>query len=101
MKDAVYNRIITEVSENLDLPKVFVDKVYKAYWRVVREHISSLPLKEDLSDEQFTQLKPNVNIPSIGKLYVTLEKYRWCKDKFEYIKQIRQNNNTDVKDNKD
>lgn len=99
MRNFVYERIINEVAESLSLPKKIVDRAYRSYWRVVREHISQLPLKEDLSDEEFTQLQPNVNIPSIGKLYVTQERYRLLKDKFEKIKQYRENSN--VEDNKD
>lgn len=98
MRNFVHERIVTEVANNLSLPKKFVDRVYRAYWRAVREHISALPLKDNLSDEEFAQLQPNVNIPSIGKLYVTQEKYRWLKNKFEQIKQLRENNNAE--DNK-
>lgn len=74
-----YKEIIADISVKLNLPKGLVDKTYRAYWRAVREHIQSLPLKEDLSDEEFLRLQPNVNIPSIGKLYVTPERYRAMK----------------------
>ena len=98
MRDFIYEEILTETANDLQMPKKFIDSVYKAYWRAVREHICSLPLKKDLSDEEFTELQPNVNIPSIGKLYVTAEKYRWMKNKFEQIKQFKENN---VEDNED
>lgn len=99
MRNFVYEQAVAEVAQSLGLPKRLVNKAYRSYWRVVREHISQLPLKDDLSDEEFAQLQPNVNIPSIGKLYVTQEKYRWLKDKFEKIKQYREENN--VEDNED
>lgn len=83
-----YDEIIQKVSEELDLPKKFVDKIYRAFWRAVREHIESLPLKEDLTDEQFMELQPNVNIPSIGKLYVTLDRYRRLKKQSAIIRNI-------------
>jgi len=70
-----YKDIIVKVAGDLGLSKRLVDKTYRAYWKAVREHISSLPLKEDLTDEEFMKLQPNVNIPSIGKLYVTLNRY--------------------------
>lgn len=70
---------IAEVAKNMGLPKCFVNKVYRAYWRSVREHIIALPLKDDLSDKEFSKLQPNVNIPSIGKLYVTLDRYKRVK----------------------
>lgn len=82
-----YKEIISLVSKELNLPKTLVDRVYKSYWKVVREHIESLPLKDDLSDEEFLALRPNINIPSIGKLYVTLDRYKGIKKHEEYKKK--------------
>lgn len=101
MRNFIYEEAVAKVAEELQLPKKFVDRVYRSYWKAVREHITELPLKDDLSDEEFIRLQPNVNIPSIGKLYVTVEKYRWWKDKFEYIKQMRENREKDAEDNED
>lgn len=84
-----YNDIISAVAEKTGIPKKVVDKSYKAYWKAVREHITSLPLKKDLTDEEFSKLQPNVNIPSIGKLYVTKERYRSLKNQHKYIKEHR------------
>lgn len=86
-----YDEIIAKISSELGLPKRLVDKTYMAFWRSVREHISSLPLKEDLTDEEFMKLQPNVNIPSLGKLNVTLDRYHRMKKAFEYYKQRQQN----------
>lgn len=77
-----YDEIIAKVASDLGLPKRLVDKTYKSYWKAVREHISSLPLKEDLTDEEFMKLQPNVNIPSLGKLYLTLDRYRKIKESY-------------------
>lgn len=90
-----YREIISKVAESLGLPYYFVDRTYKSYWKVIREHIEELPLKEDLSDEEFLQLQPNVNIPSLGKLYVTLDRYHGMKKQKEYIEK----NINDKKDN--
>lgn len=86
-----YNEIISRVSIQLDLPKTLVDKTYKTYWKVIRNHITSLPLKENLSDAEFMSLQPNVNIPSIGKLFITLDRY----------KKINEVNNNKTNKNKD
>lgn len=94
-----YDEIISEVSNTLGLPKGLVNKTYKAYWKVIREHITSLPLKEDLSKEEFSKLQPNVNIPSIGKLCVTPERYRRMKKMQEIKSQLKQNK--DVTHNED
>jgi len=77
-----YEAIISKVSEELGIPKTRVDKIYKSYWRAVREHIISLPLKDDLTDDEFLKLQPNVNIPSLGKLYVTLDRYKHLKNSY-------------------
>lgn len=70
---------IRETAKEMGLPIMFVRRTYKAYWKAVREYVMSLPLKEDLTDEEFLALRPNINIPSIGKLYVSLERYRKLK----------------------
>lgn len=85
-----YGEIISKVAEDTGLSKILVDRTYRAYWRAIREHITSLPLKDDLTDEEFSKLRPNINIPSIGKLYVTLDRYRRMKKMF-MIKNNRYN----------
>ena len=82
-----YKEIIKQVSEDTELPQYFVNKVYRAYWRAIREYICSLPLKEDLTDEEFTALQPNINLPSLGKLNVTLEDYKKIKTKYKRDKE--------------
>lgn len=71
-----YTEIISEVAASVGLPYRTTARIYRAYWRAIREHISSLPFKQGLTDEEFLKLQPNVNIPSIGKLYVTLDRYK-------------------------
>jgi hypothetical protein len=55
-------------------------------------------LKEDLTDEEFLKLQPNVNIPSIGKLYVTPERYRRLKDHYKKYEQLKKENNAAYKE---
>ena len=101
MSGMAYNDIISSVSHDLGLSESFVSKVYRAFWRAVREHIESLPLMEDLSDEQFMALQPNVNIPSIGKLHVTLRRYQGVKKHYNYYKEYldkQQKQDNNVKD---
>lgn len=87
-----YEEIVSKVAISTGLPKELVNRTYKSYWRVIKEHIQQLPLKDDLSDEEFNKLQPNVNIPSIGKLYVTLNRYKRLKKKYKLdIKQYVEN----------
>ena len=81
-----YEEMVSRVSDSTGLSKALVNKTYKTYWRTVKEYIESLPLKQNLNEEEFLELKPNVNIPSIGKFYVTLGGYKKTKYK-NYKKQ--------------
>lgn len=84
-----YSDIIGKVSEEMNLPKGVVDKTYKAFWLFINQSIQSLPLKENLSEEDFAKLRTNFNIPSLGKLSCTYKRMIGMKKRFEIIKQIR------------
>lgn len=90
------NESISSIANDIGLPPVLVGRIYRAYWKAVREHIESLPLMEDLSDEEFMQLRPNINIPSIGKLHVTLDRYHRMKKQYEIKQEFLKNK---LKDN--
>jgi hypothetical protein len=85
-----YSDIISKVSRELNLPKEVVDKVYRAYWLFIKQHIQSLPLKEDINEEDFAKLRTNFNIPSLGKLACTYDRMLNIKKRFEIIKKIRE-----------
>ena len=85
-----YLDIIGKVSQELELPKEVVDKTYKAFWLFVNQSIQSLPLKDNLNEEDFTKLRTNFNIPSLGKLTCTYNRMIGMKKRFKIIKQIRE-----------
>lgn len=84
-----YQEIVTELSEELEIPEEVVDKAYKSFFEFIREIIVSLPLKDELSEEDFNKLRTNFNIPSLGKLHCTYERYRGMKERMNYIKKIK------------
>lgn len=86
-----YSSIIEKVAEELNLSKELVDKTYKAYWASIRSSISALPLKDDLNEEGFSQLRTNYNIPSLGKLSCTFDRYMGIKKRLSLIKKIKDN----------
>lgn len=90
-----YSDIINKVSEELNLPKELVDRTYRAYWLSIKQYVQSLPLKEDINEENFTKLKTSFNIPSLGKLCVTWDRLIGCKKRFEIIKKIREKKNVE------
>ena len=81
--------IILDISRNLDISPNVIEKVYKAYWSFIKETIQVLPLKDNLSEEEFSTLKTNFNVPSLGKLTCTLDKYNRVKKRFKLIKNFR------------
>ena len=85
-----YSDIVNKVSKELNLPKEVVDKAYKAFWMFINKHIQSLPLKENLNEEDFAKLRTNLNIPSLGKLSCTYDRMLGVKKRFNFIKQIRE-----------
>ena len=79
--------IILSVSKNLGISPDVVEKVYKAYWLYIKTTIEALPLKEDLTEEEFSKLRTNFNIGSLGKLFVTYKHYVGVKKRFEYLRK--------------
>ena len=78
--------IIQTVSKKLNIPYEVVNKAYSSYWESVKTTIEKLPLKEDLTEEQFSQLRTNFNVPSLGKLNCTYERMLGIKQKYKYKK---------------
>lgn len=95
-----YEDIVDKVSKELSLPKELVDKAYKSYWLFIRENIQSLPLKDNLSEEEFSRLRTNFNIPSLGKLNCSYARVLGVKKRYEYIKKIKESKE-DAQDKED
>ena len=86
-----YPDIIGKVSQEMALLPEVVDTAYKSYWKFIKQTIQSLPLKDDISEEDFTKLRTNFNIPSLGKLTCTFDRVVGVKKRFKYIKRLREN----------
>ena len=86
-----YPDIISKVSQEMDIPLEVVDTAYKSYWKFIKQTIQSLPLKDDISEEEFAKLRTNFNIPSLGKLTCTFDRMMGVKKRFKYIKRLREN----------
>lgn len=85
-----YPDIIGKVSKELNIPKEVVDAAYKSYWDFIKQTIQSLPLKDDIDEEEFAKLRTNFNIPSLGKLTCTFDRMMGVKKRFKYIKRLRE-----------
>lgn len=86
-----YLDIINRVSQEISIPPEVVDTAYKSYWKFIKQTVQSLPLKDNISEEDFIKLRTNFNIPSLGKLCVTWDRLVGCKNRFKIIKKLREN----------
>lgn len=73
-----------KVSKEMNIPVEVVELAYKTYWKFIRKTIQELPLKQDLSEEEFAKLKTNFNIVSLGKLSCTYDRYKRMKLREKY-----------------
>ena len=80
-----------KVADEMNIPVEVVELAYKSYWEFIRKTIQELPLKEDLSEEEFAKLKTNFNIVSLGKLSCTYDRYKRKKQQLEYRKKYAKN----------
>ncbi len=76
---------IEVLSKELDLPQDVVEYAYKSFFSYIRKTITDLPLKEDLTEEEFSKLRTNFNLPSLGKLHCSFERYLKKKKQQRYI----------------
>lgn len=84
-----YPDIVHELSKEMSLKEEVIDTIYKSFYSFIRESITNLPLKEELSEEEFNNLKTNFNIPAIGKLHCTYERYLKMKKQKEYLDKLK------------
>ena len=85
----IYEELIDEASKELNIDKEVVNLAYKSYWEFIRDTIQKLPLKEDITEEEFNKLRLHFNITSLGKLVCPYDKYAKVKKKFNYIKKLK------------
>lgn len=85
-----YTEVVEEVSKDLNIDLDVVKYAYKSMFEFIREKATQLPFKEKLSEEEFNSLRTNFNIPSIGKLYCTYDRYMGVRKRLEYANKIRE-----------
>ena len=88
-----YSEAIKQVSIELGLPPQVVKEAYESFWTFIRKNIKALPLKEDLSKEEFDKLRTNFNVPSLGKLSCTYDRFIGIKKRLKYLNRLKDDHN--------
>lgn len=86
-----YQEAIIQVSKEIGLPYEVTKEAYEFYWRFIRETIKNLPFKEDLTEDEFNKFRTNFNVPSIGKLHCTYDRYLKLKKRYRNYLKILNN----------
>lgn len=84
----IYKSKVFEVADKLQIDQEVALEAYQSFWKFIRETVKELPLKEDLTDKEFNKLQTNFNVPSLGKLNCTLERYKGVKKRFKHLKEL-------------
>lgn len=71
-----YKEIIKKAAKQLGMSATEVDEIYKSYWRGVRSHMNSQPLKGELTEEEFNSLRPNIAVIHLGRFGITWDRYK-------------------------
>jgi hypothetical protein len=87
-----YTDIVKDIAIELDISPELVRRVYKSYWRFIKDKVQSLPLQENLTKQEFEALNTSFSIPYIGKLYCDYDKLVRKKEK--YLKNLEKSNDT-------
>lgn len=85
------NKVYEKTALELGLNESDVKEAYNSYWEYFRKSIESLPLKENLNEEDFNSLKTSFNVPSLGKFYCTYDRYLRMKNKLKKSRNAENN----------
>ena len=96
--DKLFQKIIKEMSIEHGLPQEVVTVAYRSYWEFIKKEAQALQLKGDITEEEFNKLRPNFNIPSIGKLFITWDKLINTKKRRIYLQKIKKEKNDSIKE---
>ena len=77
-----YEKQLTEVANQLGLPIEVVREAYFSFWRFIRDKMKEIPLKEDLTEEQFNEYRTSFNVPSLGKFSCSY-------DRMQNVKKVK------------
>lgn len=90
--------IIKGVSKEIDIPDDVVEIAYREYWNWVKDTLESVPVTQEMSEEEFNKMQSSINIPSLGKFYTSYSRAQYLNNKY---KEYEEKNIRDTKSKAD
>ena len=78
--------VCKKVSKELDIPEEVVKAAFNSYWEFIKKKIGELPLKTEMTEEEFSKYRTNFNLPSLGKFYCDYKRYRTIRNGLKFVK---------------
>lgn len=78
---------LISISNRTGIPFKALENYYKVYWLYINTIIEKLPLKDDMNEKDFNSLKVNFNIPNLGKLACSYNRYLGVHKKYKREKK--------------
>lgn len=84
------SKLYKQIAQELNLPEEVVGAAYRSYWEFIKSTIRDIPLKQDMTEEEFSKYQTNFNLPSLGKFYCNYKRYKTIRNNLKFIKDKRQ-----------
>lgn len=78
-----YKDVVKQLAKDLGMSRKDVEKVYKEFYWAINRLASNLPLKQDLTEEEFNNLHCNFWFPYIGTIYITKQRYFKLRNRYK------------------
>lgn len=78
------------VAKELNIPEEVVRAAYVSSWEFIKNTIREIPLKTDMTEEEFSKYKTNFNLPSLGKFYCNYKRYKSIRNGLNFVKNKRE-----------
>lgn len=78
-----YKSVVKEASVITGIDSKIIDKVYKLYWKFIRDKVSEYNFTDITDIEDFRKLRVNFNIPRLGKFGVSEKRFLGVRKKYE------------------
>ena len=81
--------VCKEVAKELNIPEEVVKAAFVSSWEFIKKKIGEIPLKTEMTEEEFSKYRTNFNLPSLGKFYCDYERYRIIRNGLKFVKNKR------------